>query len=276
MIDVNKVLKAQTFLEGAGVKVNRAFDFQTRYETDPFLLLDFFGSDKKEEFVKGFPWHPHRGFETITYMLKGKVEHSDNKGHGGVIGPGDVQWMTAGKGIIHQEMATADSTELLGIQLWLNLPQELKMIDPKYRPVSSEEIPMVETNSARVKVIAGRFRKATGAVANTTVPVDMFDVKLWPDAIFDEALNPDFRYLMFVYEGLVAIPGYKDNIDALSGVILNQGTVFQVKAGESGAKFLLFGGTPYNEPIAWHGPIVMNTPEELSAAFDEIDKGTFA
>jgi len=275
VISVKKVVPAQPVTDGAGVKLHRVFGYDTRKETDPFLLLDYFGSDNPADYAAGFPWHPHRGIETITYMLQGKVEHSDSLGNMGEINPGGVQWMTAGSGIIHQEMPKPISGLMYGFQLWLNLPRSVKMVPPTYHDLKSSDIPEVETNSSRVRVIAGRFRKAIGAISPYNSNIEVLDVRLWPDALFDEALNSSFSYFLFVYDGQISFPGNNKPIGSLNGVILDKGSILQLKAESNGANFLLFGGQPINEPIAWRGPIVMNTNEELNVAFEEINQGTF-
>ncbi|MGD9977729.1 MAG: pirin family protein [Bacteroidales bacterium] len=272
---VKKIVRARPVVEGAGVKLRRIFDFETRYEADPFLLLDHFGSENPDDYVAGFPWHPHRGIETVTYMIQGEVEHSDSLGNRGLIGPGDVQWMTAGKGIIHQEMPKPTEGLMYGFQLWVNLPRERKMFPPSYRDIKSASIPVVETPGSKVKVIAGRYRKKQGGVPNLHVGVDYFDVKLWPDSTLDESVNIDYRYCIYVYDGSITIPDYEHPIRSMEGVILHQGRILQLKAGADGASFLVFGGQPINEPIAWRGPIVMNTDDELRQAFDEFNAGTF-
>ncbi len=278
MITVKAIYKPLAMVEGSGVKVQRVFGYNTRFETDPFLLLDLFGSDDPKDFQAGFPDHPHRGIETITYMLQGKITHTDSTGARGTIEPGEVQWMTAGSGIIHSEMPENDTDPLLGIQLWINLPQELKMVKPGYHKLGTEAIPVVETNVSKVKIISGKYRKREGGLTNPLKPVDLFDIKLWPNSVFDEVITPDFRsykYFLFVYEGQVSIKGYNDSIVAPLGVALSQGHVIQVKAGLKGASFILFGAEPNNEPIAWQGSIVMNTDSEIRKALEEYQNGTF-
>ncbi|HON71588.1 pirin family protein, partial [Tenuifilum sp.] len=174
MVTVKAIYNPKRMTEGAGVSIQRILGFETRYECDPFLLLDFFGFSSESEYKAGFPEHPHRGFETITYMLEGQVKHTDSTGGSGIIGPGEVQWMTAGSGIIHSEMPTSDSGKMYGIQLWLNLPQEYKMVDPVYRELKREEIPVVETTSSQVKVISGKYRKRDGGLQGLYKPVDIF------------------------------------------------------------------------------------------------------
>lgn len=278
MVTVKALYPPKQIKEGAGVTVQRVLSFDTRYECDPFLLLDYFGSNAEAEYIAGFPDHPHRGIETITYLLKGQVKHTDSTGSSGTIGAGEVQWMTAGSGIIHSEMPSGEDGAMFGIQLWLNLPQEYKMVKPVYREVKAESIPVVETTSSQVKIISGKYRKRDGALVGLYKPIDIFDVKLWPDSVFDEVITPDFRnyhYFIFLYEGDIAISNFDKKIEAPCGVSLTQGTILQIKAGASGAGFLFFGAEPNNEPIAWHGPIVMNTESEIRKALEELEKGTF-
>lgn len=272
---VKSIVHAKLAIEGAGVRLNRVFDFQTRYQTDPFLLLDHFGSTDPKDYEAGFPWHPHRGIETVTYMLQGEVEHSDSLGNVGVIGPGDVQWMTAGSGIIHQEMPRPLNGLMYGFQLWVNLPHEYKMFPPRYRELKSSSIPIVETTKSRVKVIAGRFRKKIGGVTELYVGIDFFDVKLWADSTFDETINPDYNYFVYVYDGVISLPDFEHPVRSMEAIVLDKGRMLQIKAGENGANFIIFGGQPLNEPIAWRGPIVMNTEDEVKQAFEEFYNGNF-
>ncbi|BDX38681.1 pirin family protein [Tenuifilaceae bacterium CYCD] len=272
---VKSIIRAKAAIEGAGVRLSRVLDFQTRYQTDPFLLLDHFGSDNPKDYQAGFPWHPHRGIETVTYMMQGEIEHSDSLGNVGVIGPGDVQWMTAGSGIIHQEMPKPLNGLMYGFQLWVNLPQEYKMFPPRYRELKATNIPIVETTKSRVKVIAGRFRKKIGGITELYTAIDLFDVKLWPDSTFDETINADYNYYLYVYDGMISLPDFEHPIRSMEAAILDRGRLLQIKAGDNGANFLIFGGQPLNEPIAWRGPIVMNTEDEVNLAFDEFYNGNF-
>lgn len=278
MVTVKAIYYPKRMTEGAGVSVQRILGFETRYECDPFLLLDYFGSNSEAEFMAGFPDHPHRGIETITYMLKGEVKHTDSTGGSGTIGAGEVQWMTAGSGIIHGEMPTGENGTMYGIQLWLNLPQEYKMVKPLYRELKREDIPVVETTASQVKIISGKYRKRDGGLQGLYKPVDIFDIKLWPNSAFDEVITPEFwnyKYFLFIYEGEFTVAHDLKPIKAPCGVALSQGSIIQIRAGESGAKFLFFGAEPNSEPIAWHGPIVMNTDSEIQKALEELSNGTF-
>ncbi len=278
MVTVKTVYSPSKMVEGAGVAVQRFLGYETRFESDPFLLLDLFGSDDEKEFSAGFPDHPHRGIETVTYMLKGHVTHADSTGGNGTIGPGEVQWMTAGSGIIHSEMPHSDTGGVVGIQLWINLPQEFKMVKPMYRELKQDNIPIVETTTSQVKVISGKYRKRDGVIKGLHKPIDFFDIKLWPDSAFDEVITPDFRnyrYFLFVYEGQIMVHAYQQPLIAPTLVSLTQGSVIQIKSGADGAGMIMFGAEPNNEPIAWHGTIVMNTESEIQKALEEFRNGTF-
>lgn len=272
---VKKVLHAHQTLEGAGVKLNRVIGFDTRYETDPFLLLDHFGSDYPDDYIAGFPWHPHRGIETVTYMLEGKVEHSDSLGNTGVIEPGDVQWMTAGSGIVHQEMPKPHNGMMYGFQLWVNLPQAHKMTNPRYREIKTSDIPFIEKPESMLKVISGRYKKTNGAVEDLFAEIIYFDIKLWPNASFIYEVNEEYNCMSYVYDGEVEFPGKDSFVRSTELVLFEKGNQIEMKAGSDGARLLLLGGKPLNEHIAWKGPIVMNTKEELDIAFEEFYNGDF-
>jgi len=272
---VKKVLRAHSALEGAGVKLKRVFGFDTRYETDPFLLLDHFGSDYPKDYLAGFPWHPHRGIETVTYMLEGNVEHADSLGNTGAIGQGDVQWMTAGSGIIHQEMPKPYNGMMYGFQLWVNLPKAYKMVNPRYREVKTNDIPVVEKPDSRIKIISGRLKKTVGAVQDLFADTLYFDIKIWPDADFEYQVNDEFNCMAYVYDGVAIFPGKEDFVRSEELVMFERGDQIQIKAGSDGVRLLLIGGKPLKESIAWNGPIVMNTEEELDQAFEEFYNGDF-
>jgi redox-sensitive bicupin YhaK (pirin superfamily) len=272
---VKKVLRAHPTLEGAGVKLKRVFGYDTRYETDPFLLLDHFGSDVSEDYMAGFPWHPHRGIETVTYMLEGKIEHGDNLGNTGVISSGDVQWMTAGSGIIHQEMPKSQNGMMYGFQLWVNLPKAHKMTNPRYREITTNDIPLVEKPESRIKVISGKYKQVVGAVKDLFADVLYFDVKIWPEANFTYPVSEAFNCMAYVYDGVALFPGHDTFVRSEELVLFERGDQIEIKAGADGARLLLIGGAPLNENIAWKGPIVMNSEEELDLAFEEFYNGNF-
>lgn len=258
------IFESVTTMEGDGVRLKRVFANNTS-ALDPFLLLDHFGSDDPKDYIKGFPWHPHRGMETVTYMIKGEVEHGDNIGNSGSINSGEVQWMTAGSGIMHQEMPKACDGEMIGFQLWVNLPKKDKMTVPRYMEITT--LPQIEKNDAKIKIIAGQIDNKKSPNHNLFVDVEYFDVDLNGDFFYETKMKTAFIY---VYEGLVSIGDKK--------VLTNQCALLD-KTGDlaiSGkAKFIFVAGNPLNESIAWGGPIVMNTEEELEAAFKEINNGTF-
>lgn len=272
---IKKVLTAEPVIEGAGVKLKRVFGFYEKGEFDPFLLFDHFGSPNPDDYMLGFPWHPHRGMETVTYMLEGSVEHDDSLGNKGIINNGDVQWMTAGSGIIHQEMPLKYDGNMQGFQLWVNLPQRLKMTEPKYRDITSDKIPVYKENdNISLKLISGNYKKVTGAVNDLGIEVIYFDINIINNDTFKYNPNPEYNVFAYIYDGELAFDEsdkvYKKN----QLVLFNHGEEIIAKA-KSTAKFLFIGGKPLKQPIAWQGPIVMNTPEELHLAFEEYRNGTF-
>ena len=272
---VKKVLRAHPTLEGAGVKLKRVFGYDTRYETDPFLLLDHFGSDNPKDYLAGFPWHPHRGIETVTYMLEGEVEHSDSLGNSGTIRSGDVQWMTAGSGIIHQEMPKPQNGMMYGFQLWVNLPKAHKMTNPRYREITINNIPLIEENESRVKVVSGKYKQINGAAQDLFADILYFDLKIWPDSNFIYPVNEEFNCMAYVYDGVALFPDHESFIRSEELVLLEKGNQIEIKAGADGVRIILIGGKPLNEKIAWKGPIVMNTDEEIDTAFEEFYNGNF-
>jgi len=261
-------------IEGAGVKLRRAFG---RVDTslDPFLLLDDFGSDDPADYVAGFPWHPHRGIETITYVLEGEVSHGDSLGNKGTIGPGDAQWMTAGSGIIHEEMPRR-SKRLRGFQLWANLPASHKMMDPRYQDVAAFRIPTAElADGVEAKVICGEVSGVTGPVRDIVTDPEYLDVAMAPGASFDRAIPGGYNVFAYVCDGTALFNGSKDPVTARRLVVFGDGDAVGIAAGDDGVRLLLVSGRPIREPVAWRGPIVMNTDEELRTAFEEYRQGTF-
>ena len=271
---IKKLFPAQEMLEGAGVVVKRSLSGASVAETDPFLMLDELGSDDVQKYEKGFPFHPHRGIQTVTYMKRGSVVHEDSLGNCGVIEDGDVQWMTAGSGIIHQEMPRPYKGTSQGFQLWINLPHEKKMTDPKYRGITKEHIPEIRTDDAVLRVIAGKYGDKTGPVTDSATPVAYFDVALQSEKTFSYDIQNTFNAILYVYEGTITIGDDKKEINARTAVLLTEGDNISVHAKED-AQFLLFAGEPLHEPIAWHGPIVMNTEMELLEALEAYRNGTF-
>jgi redox-sensitive bicupin YhaK (pirin superfamily) len=265
-------------LEGAGVRLRRAFGFDEVPRLDPFLLLDDFRGDNPRDYLAGFPWHPHRGIETITYMLDGEVEHGDSLGNSGVIRPGDVQWMTAGSGIIHQEMPKGNASGRMGgFQLWANLPASQKMMDPRYRDVSASTIPVVETaGGATVRVIAGTVDGTSGPVTDVVIQPEYLDVTVPAAAEFRHGVPAGHTVLAYVIEGSAGFSPEPEGQTRTGYLALfGDGDELAVTAGKAGVRFLLVSGKPIREPVAWYGPIVMNTDEELQVAFREYRYGTF-
>jgi quercetin 2,3-dioxygenase len=269
---VKQVLKSRPTIEGAGVNLKRVFGSNEVTMFDPFLLFDHFGSENPQDYIKGFPWHPHRGIETVTYMLTGEVEHGDSMGNSGVISSGDIQWMTAGSGIIHQEMPQKYNGRMQGFQLWVNLPAKKKMIDPKYRGITQDQVPTAQKEGAQIKVIAGTIEGTKGVVQDLAVDVEYFDVKLASSKTFEHQTKKDYKTFAYVVEGLC----YFDDklIESGQCVLYAEGDSVKIKA-KTDTRFLFVSGEPLNEPVAWGGPIVMNTQEELEKAFEELDMGTF-
>ncbi len=292
---VAKLIKSQPTIEGAGVHLRRAFGFGNTKETDPFLLLDDFRNDIPEEYLAGFPWHPHRGIETITYVLAGEVEHGDSMGNRGTIGPGDIQWMTAGRGIIHQEMPRGDRKgRMHGFQLWANLPSGLKMTAPRYQEIKSAEIPdLTDDDGTRARLICGQFwgkRGPVEGIAADPVYVDIFVPPNQRKVLPVETTHHAFAYVFagsgkFANaSGPQAVPtegatsanaAPPADADNRSLILFDSGDQVEVQAGEQGIRFLLVSGKPLQEPVAWHGPIVMNTQDQLRQAYAELQKGTF-
>jgi len=267
-------------LEGAGVHLKRAFGYNEVPMLDPFLLLDHFGSNNPRDYLAGFPWHPHRGIETITYMLHGQTEHGDSMGNKGVIYPGYVQWMTAGSGIIHQEMPKPykpDGHLLSGFQLWANLPASDKMMDPRYRDVHKDEIPEIEVEGgASVKVVAGTVDGTSGPVQDIVTNPEYLDVTLPAYAKFTREFPEDHKVFAFVFDGEGKFDGKNaSKVGEETLLVFGDGDFIEVSASQKPVRFILVSGRPIGEPVAWYGPIVMNTDEELHVAFQEYENGTF-
>ncbi len=292
---IEKVWSSQPTLEGAGVHLRRVFGFHEVPQLDPFLLLDDFRSENPEDYKLGFPWHPHRGMETITYMLDGEVEHGDSLGHGGLISSGDVQWMTAGSGIIHQEMPKGDRKgKMGGFQLWANLPASHKMMDPRYREVKQADIPVVQTpEGAVVRVICGEVEGVQGPVREIVTDPEYLDVSLPAGKAFTHSVEPGHTVFAYVIEGEGYFDQSRDSFAREAAgvnyfdmsqqctcgtgtlVLYGLGNRVTVTTEQQPVHFLLVAGRPLGEPVAWRGPIVMNTQEELRATFGEYQDGTF-
>ena len=292
---IKKVFKSQPVLEGAGVRLKRAMGFKEVPQFDPFLLLDDFRSDHPADYSRGFPWHPHRGIETVTYVLKGNVEHKDSMGNSGVISLGDVQWMTAGSGIIHQEMPKGDAEgAMYGFQLWVNLPASQKMMAPRYQEVKQSEIPeVVLDNGTKIKLVCGSYKNATGPVKDIIADPEYFDITIPKKSEFVYTTKREYTVFAYVIEGRGLFcketrpfsyeaegMNYFDFTRepyASNGmlVLFDHGDQVVVQTEDQPIRFLLISGKPIGEPIAWYGPIVMNTQEELEIAFQEYQNDTF-
>ena len=292
---VKKIIQTKPTLEGAGVKLQRAFGFGSTKDFDPFLLLDDFRNDNPEDYLAGFPWHPHRGIETITYVLAGSVEHGDSLGNKGKMTAGDVQWMTAGSGILHQEMPKGDAQgRMHGFQLWANLPASLKMSDPRYQDISSSAIPEVtDDDGTKVRVICGQFWGKKGPVEGVAADPNYLDISVAPRTKKHLTIETGRNAFAYVFAGSgtfrdasapravltdkVVDPNAAPVYDAKnhSLVLFDRGDEIVVQAGDQGIRFLLVSGKPIEEPVAWYGPIVMNTQDQLRQAIAELNTGAF-
>ena len=294
---VKSIVQATPTIEGAGVRLRRAFGFGNTEDFDPFLLFDDFRNDNPEDFLAGFPWHPHRGIETITYVLTGTVNHGDSLGNRGTLGAGDVQWMTAGSGILHQEMPKGDPTgRMHGFQLWANLPSALKMTDPRYKDVSARDIPQVTDDDATVvRVVCGEFGGKKGPVEGVAADPRYLDVWVPPGRRKTLPVETTRHAFAYVFEGSgsfrdasdprgvateqVEESGVGATVVEQTGnrslVLFDRGDEVTVQGGDQGIRFLLVSGKPIQEPVAWYGPIVMNTRDELRQAYAELQDGTF-
>lgn len=258
--------------DGAGVKLVRVIGRDDTEEFDPFLLLDAFDADDPEDYLKGFPWHPHRGIETVTYLIDGEIEHGDSLGNTGTIKGGDCQWMTAGSGIIHQEMPQR-SHLMLGTQLWINLPQKDKMTHPAYRDITSSQVPVVTEEGVEVRIISGSYNGVNGPVQGDYVKTLYLDVKIEPNVTFTLDIPQEKTLFIYIVRGGIITD--KTEVPLHRAILFGAGDRLEVTAQDQGARLFLYAAKPLGEPIAWAGPIVMNTREELSIARSELSKGTF-
>ena len=293
---IKEIKSAQPFIEGAGVSLFRAFGFRNPEECDPFLMLDDFRNDDPEKFKAGFPWHPHRGIETITYVLDGTIEHQDSLGNKGILSGGDVQWMTAGSGILHQEMPLGNAKgQMHGFQLWANLPASQKMVNPRYQDVSGLDIPLLEDDDgSKIKAVVGSYKGIIGPVDGISADPQYFDIYVPPFTKKEISVDAYRNCFAYIFQGSAnfeyssepigvrvekELNGQELNIRDFSGnrtlIRFDSGDSICLQTGESGVRFLLVSGKPIQEPVAWHGPIVMNTKEELAQAFSDLRNGTF-
>ena len=294
---VKRIVEAQPHIEGAGVRLRRAFGFGDTEETDPFLLFDDFRGDQPTDYMAGFPWHPHRGIETITYVLAGTVKHGDSLGNQGALGAGDIQWMTAGSGILHQEMPQGDDAgRMHGFQLWANLPAAEKMTTPRYQDVAGADIPEVtDDDGTTVRIICGDFWGQRGPVDGIAADPRYLDVTVPPGKRKTLPVEMDRHGFAYIFDGAGSFRDASDpqivatevmeegapeatTVDLTGNrnlILFDSGDEITVQAGDEGIRFLLISGKPIEEPVAWRGPIVMNTKDELEQAFSELQKGTF-
>ena len=274
---VERVLRAYPTVEGAGVRLHRAFGSYEVPQFDPFLMLDDFRAPKPEDYSAGFPTHPHRGIETVTYMLRGRVEHKDSMGNSGSVNAGDVQWMTAGSGIVHSEMPEPVDGQMGGFQLWVNLPRSHKMMDPRYQEITQDQIPTVSPRKGvAIRLICGSIQGVNGPVKDIVADPEFFDVTLDPNAIFSHKVKEGYTAFAYVIGGEGTFDpnqGYQMNNRDL--VLFGNGSLAFARSSGRGFRFLFFSGKPIHEPVAWRGPVVMNTTDELRLAFSEYENGTF-
>ena len=273
---VARVVRGTPTSDGAGVRLTRVIGGSVLPDLDPFLLLDEFGSDSADDYIAGFPDHPHRGFETVTYMLDGRMRHKDNQGNSGLLGPGSIQWMTAGRGIVHSEMPEQEEGLMRGFQLWVNLPASDKMTEPRYQDIAADDIPEVELdNGVRVRVLSGTFNDVTGPVAGVAVQPLYLDIDLPAATSVSPQLPDDHTAFLFVFEGNIVAGDPAEPVDKHELAVLGTGSEVHLAAGDKTARAILVAGRPLGEPIARYGPFVMNTPEELQQAFADYSAGRF-
>jgi hypothetical protein len=274
---ISQLIQPQTVIEGAGVRLRRSIAPSRQNPLDPFLLFDHFAFNDPEEGTNpGFPMHPHRGIETVTYMLEGSVQHRDSLGNSGLIGAGDVQWMTSGRGIMHEEMPRrSPDGNIFGFQLWVNLPARLKMTTPRYQEVSADTIPVAESDGASIRVVAGEVNGVRGPVTEIAADPLYLEVQIEPGAAFTYPIPADHTAIAYVFEGRGEFaPG--EPVAAVTMVVFGEGDAISVRADpETGVRFMLIAGAPFNEPIVPYGPFVMNTVEEIQQALSDLRNGTF-
>ncbi len=277
---VIKIIEPQPVLEGAGVRLRRSIATRTLDNIDPFLLFDHFGSSNPDDYIKGFPMHPHRGIETVTYMIQGVVDHKDSIGNSGSIGAGDVQWMTSGSGIMHEEMPRAQQGEMMGFQLWLNLPAKLKMMKPRYQNIDSNQVPQINRQDGiKIRVIAGEVDGVRGPVTEIVADPTYLDVTIPPNGSFSHLIKQGHAAFAYVFEGKGSFGmNGEDKGKTIAHprlVVFEDGDYIKATTANQPARFLLVSGKPLNEPIARYGPFVMNTQQEIELALEDLRNGTF-
>ncbi|WP_210130832.1 pirin family protein [Stenotrophomonas rhizophila] len=277
-VRVQRTIRGMATSDGAGVRLTRVIGGPSLPDLDPFLLLDEFGTDRAEDYIAGFPSHPHRGFETVTYMLDGRMRHKDNHGNEGLLTPGSVQWMTAGRGLVHSEMPEQESGQMRGFQLWVNLPARDKMTDPKYQEFAPDRIPLAQpAPGVQVKVIAGQVGDTVGPIVQPATDPLYLDVQLDAGTSWDYVLPEGHNAFAYVFEGGLTIGDGDDArpVDRQEMAVLDGGELLQLRAGAGGARLILVAGRPLREPVVRHGPFVMNTRQELMQAFVDFQEGRF-
>lgn len=271
---IRRIVTGKPATDGAGVKLVRVIGYNDTQDFDPFLMLDAFDSTNPEDYVKGFPWHPHRGIETITYLIRGDIAHGDSLGNKGRILDGECQWMTAGSGILHQEMPQP-SERMLGTQLWLNLPAKDKMTEPKYNDIVGENVPTVAEEGLNIRIISGNYKGTDGAFRGEYADALYLDAEMAPGAEWLLETDPEATLFIYIVQGAGFFGPSGEAVAEKHAVLFEKGNAFRAKASEEGARIFLMAAKPLGEPIAWGGPIVMNTREELDLAFRELQEGTF-
>jgi quercetin 2,3-dioxygenase len=274
--ELQRVIPSVPASDGAGVKLRRSIGGAPGLRHDPFLMLDEFFSDDPNDYLAGFPAHPHRGFETVTYMLDGHMQHKDNHGNTGDLGPGDVQWMSAASGIIHSEMPQQSEGRMRGFQLWLNLPAKEKMRPAAYRDIASKDIPVLSFPGVELKLIAGRFNQETAPIHGGSTDPYYFDVHLQPGAVFEAPIPAGHNAFVYAYDGEARIGAQKKALPNRAAGLLSDGDEVQVAAGSGGARVLVLAGKPLREPVVQYGPFVMNSREEIEQAVSDYQSGAFA
>jgi len=271
---ISKIVTGNKAVDGAGVRLVRVIGHNDVEDFDPFLMLDAFDSVNPEDYIKGFPWHPHRGIETVTYLIKGDIEHSDSMKNKGSIVDGCCQWMTAGSGVMHQEMPK-EADRMLGAQLWLNMPKKHKMAEPQYHDITADMVPIVQEGKNTIKVVAGDYKGNTSSVYGDFVKMLYLDVQMKPDSEWKLKTDGEETLFIYIVEGAGYFGESNDKMEARRALLFGKGDEFIARTEENEIRFFLFAAKPLNEPVAWGGPIVMNTREELMQAFKELDEGSF-
>lgn len=273
--EINKIVTGEPGMDGAGVKLTRVLGHGTIRDFDPFLMMDAFDSKEPDDYSAGFPWHPHRGIETFTYLMAGRIDHGDSLGNAGTIVGGSAQWMTAGSGIIHQEMPQPEDW-MLGVQLWINLPQKDKMTHPAYRDIQNADIPKVQEDGVKIAVVAGKYKDAAGPVQGDYVKTVFLDVALEPGISWAVDTDPSETCFLYTVLGSCRVGKEREtDVPAKRAVLFGAGSRIHLQAGQEGLRALLVSAKPLKESVAWGGPVVMNTEEEVRHAFDEIKRGAF-